>query len=330
MSKIEAALFAMLAVMSVAGVVLVFFYRRERKRNKSTRQRLRSRSNSMLQENLALKGEVTALREAFEAERVKSEAERAKSETIVKTADQLVFASNYAVKCWLEQIYPPLAASDTSDLDKAQWLREWVHLHIPATKDCDCCLDAQGRYDIYEWPVALILAELARTGKGFLCGGTSIVLRKLYDLFSLPACTYNMGSTAAGSATHVVTLVSVRHVGQEIWVVQDAFFNRTLKTTTGEPADVRALLRRLGHAHTAGFRMCGEALPRPWVLKATQGLDTGRLIQEGAVWLRQIDCYLHVRMIQSLENWLSIVAQHMQWLKRDAGHDHPFFSFCTR
>lgn len=320
MITIETTLLVMLAAMFLAGAVLAFFYHQDRKRKKSSRRRLRSRLNSVQEENLALKGEVAALREAWEADRTKGEA-------AVKKADQLTFASNFAVRCWLEQMHPPLAALDTPDIEKAQWLREWVHLHVPAVQNHSSSLDAQGHYEVYKWPVAIILAELARTGKGFLCGGTSIVLRKLYDLFSLPACTYNMGGATAGCATHVVTLVSVRQAGQEIWTVQDAFFNRTLKTTTDEPADLRALLRRLAYAHTAGFRMCGEALPRPLVLKATQGLDAGRLMQDGAAWLGQVEGYLQVRTVQSWEDWMSQVAQDMRWLKQDSGHDHSFFFF---
>jgi len=326
MTTFETILLAVLACTTITGGLLAFFYRKDRERKKRKIKRLSGLLCVAQQENHGLKDELAALNESLTREQADRVAAEAKATHAEIKAAALEGASDYILKRWLEQLYPPLAVAETPDLEKAQWLREWVHLNIPGAV-LECCLDANGHYEVYQWSASAILAELARTGKGFLCAGTSVFLRKLYDMFKLPACTYNMSCGIADLVSHMVTLVAVKHAGREIWVMQDAFFNHTLVTSTGEPVDVRSLLHRLSVGHRAGINTRIETLPKPHVLKATHGLEASRMLQAGAQWLGQMEDRICLRATLTLDSWLAQHVKEYQWLIQKTGHNDPLFLF---
>lgn len=88
----------------------------------------------------------------------------------------------------------------------------------------------------------LILLSCAKE-VGFLCGGTSEFLRKLYGALGYDAYVYNHG--LPGVSTHVTTLVMVPGGRQTVPVFQDATFNFTLevKGTSDAVTVFRAIAR---------------------------------------------------------------------------------------
>ncbi|MDP8207388.1 MAG: FkbM family methyltransferase [Candidatus Electryonea clarkiae] len=92
---------------------------------------------------------------------------------------------------------------------------------------------------------------------GTLCGGASIFLKKLYELFGFRAATYNYG--IPGASTHVVTLVALPSgIGIEV-VLQDASFNQTIVLNSPQSRDIRNILPALANGSKSNIDRISSA-----------------------------------------------------------------------
>jgi hypothetical protein len=141
--------------------------------------------------------------------------------------------------------YPQLRNPLMSDWERINLLRQWAWSHtnhafgISELVDINPdvawdTLDAPGRYKLYE-----------QDRGGSWCGGTAMALQRLYEMFGYQAAGVDSGNPSI-YATHVTTLVKIRHKGKDVIVMQDAYFNQGFADmATGDPLDYRDMVGRL-------------------------------------------------------------------------------------
>lgn len=138
---------------------------------------------------------------------------------------------------YLHAELPILLNAGASDWEKVNAVREWAYRHIPRA--------APGAFlDNRNKPPEVLFEEFERFQGGFACGGTAELLRDLYIELGYDAYTYDMG-TRENDLSHMLTVVRIEHEGQAMFVVQDAYFNFTLRSSDGSPLDLRDLFTSL-------------------------------------------------------------------------------------
>jgi hypothetical protein len=127
---------------------------------------------------------------------------------------------------------PALRQRAADDWTRVNALREWVFTHAP-TGSASLLLD-HTRLS----PAELLRALLRDRGTAW-CGGAARAMQVLAEAHGMPALILDLGGPELDS--HTVTLVQVRHHGQRVLTVQDAYFNTTYVDTSGNPLDYWAL-----------------------------------------------------------------------------------------
>ena len=226
--------------------------------------------------------------------------------------------------------YPSIGVPETGDFERVSLLREWAHqASLSATGPCSL---EEIVPHIREEDAPSIFYRMARIEGGFLCGGISVALWKLYELFGYRAHNYNMGKTnvtADGrNGSHVVTLVHIEHKGRPVLSIQDASFNYTLVDRDDNPLSFGTLIellieRRIDEVDIQEGKvltwrhLCAEDpapgdFPAEYV-KGKQYLADGRVLISG-------------------EHRLSLLKEHMyfrygQWIKDIIGDDNILYLF---
>ncbi len=148
--------------------------------------------------------------------------------------------SNEDFRKYLFENIKILNDKNASDYEKVSAIRNWASRNIPVclSKNAlsNSCLGwAKGNIDnIYK-----TFNDINRYEGGFLCGGTALMLSKIYNMLGYQSVAYNYGFEP--TATHVVTLVKIKHNKTLIWSVQDAFTNSSIEYKT-EPVDFKQLI----------------------------------------------------------------------------------------
>lgn len=160
---------------------------------------------------------------------------------------------------------------ELTDYERVSRIRNWVYERVPIG------------FEGAELPVTHtktgaveMLDRIARGEGGYLCGGTGVILRSVYEMFGYRAFTYQMGD---GDAGHVVTMVEIVHRGKKVLSIQDAFFGYAVETVDGEPMDANELLDHL-ETRTAGDVVFRIDIPacKPMMTSADQLPNTGKRI----------------------------------------------------
>lgn len=121
-------------------------------------------------------------------------------------------------------------------LDISISLREYVYNNIIWGNDG---LNLSN-YDYYNMNANEIFDLIQKGEISFLCGGTSIYLNKIYEMFGLKSEIYNFGIN--GVTTHVVTLVDINNIGI---IIQDASFNFTYTDKEGNILVFNELMKKI-------------------------------------------------------------------------------------
>lgn len=137
---------------------------------------------------------------------------------------------------------PKLKYKNITEYQKVCILRNWA-ANVIDCSDYDLLLNKRPAYTLlsaYE-----IYQFFDQNEGGVWCDGSSVFLLKVLGLFDFESYRLAYGSREPGGLTHAVTLVKIQEGENEILSVQDAYFNTTYETSTGEPLDYFDLLRLL-------------------------------------------------------------------------------------
>ena len=254
-----------------AGVALVILARQRRRWKKRARQ-LKSRNATL--------------------ERALAQAER----TLAACKSNLKFAGDPDrwLRTFLETEHSLLADPATPDLVKIEWLRHWVYVHVPH------CAYGQHldplEFDIVHKPLVEVLRELLERKSGFLCGGTAWILYRVYEIFGYPACTLNIGGSAHGIPSHMLTVVEIPSAGGPLWSVQDPYFDFTLEDGRGRPLDIRRALEHLSWARMARLQVRETQTPKACLVLPSNQEAVKKLEACGAQELERYGvhrCFMH-------------------------------------
>lgn len=155
------------------------------------------------------------------------------------------------LKARIEADVPELSDPDLSDFAKVCALRRWVRNQLLVADEQTVLY----RWDINPWersPNEIIWWSEQRQA-GVFCDGFAFVTQRVFELCGYRAATYAMGDESTG-ASHVVTLVEIQHRGAPMVVIQDAYFNFTVLTNSGEPAEIVSFLNGLRNDGPTDFR----------------------------------------------------------------------------
>jgi hypothetical protein len=162
---------------------------------------------------------------------------------------------------------------------------------------------------------------------GFHCGGTSELLAGLYGFFGYDAYSYNMG-TKEGGLSHVVTLVKIRHNGEEIVAVQDAYFNFALSENE-QPLDFLDLLASLEEQDPSQIHIeAGDTDCKPVIVSEGE-IEGSRAYHRKYYSLGPVTVkndhglYCHDFSITTYED----MYKYRDWLKSQIGKDNILYLF---
>ncbi|GAB5561450.1 MAG: hypothetical protein SynsKO_30970 [Synoicihabitans sp.] len=147
---------------------------------------------------------------------------------------------------------PEIADDSLSAFEKVTALRRWVRRQLFVADDETVLY----RWDVNPWersPAEIIWWSQQQEGAVF-CDGFAFVAQRVFEHCGYRAATYAMGD-ASSSASHMVTLVEIQHRGSPMVVVQDAYFDYSLITQSGEPAEIISLLAGLRQDGHTEFRI---------------------------------------------------------------------------
>ena len=148
-----------------------------------------------------------------------------------------------SLKQSVAKTYPQINDPNLSDWAKVNLLRRWAYQNSDVAMNNSCLIDNP---DLRPQNAAEIFSKFQQDKGGVYCGGASVFLTKLYQLYGFDAYALNMGKPSLSqSLTHVLVLVKIRHNGQEILVVQDALFNNTYTHLDRTPLDYFELIKLL-------------------------------------------------------------------------------------
>jgi hypothetical protein len=182
---------------------------------------------------------------------------------------------------------PELSDECTTDFSKVTALRRWVHRQL-VVGDEDTVLY---RWNINPWErlPSEILWWSQNRHAGVFCDGFAYVAQRVFELCGFRAATYACGDKFS-EATHVLTLVEIEHRSDKMVVVQDAYFNVTIRDGLGEPAEIVALLKRLRQPKQHRFELDASGERNGLLYGATKdvsgimahyGLDHGSINRVG-------------------------------------------------
>ena len=148
-------------------------------------------------------------------------------------------------------------------------------------------LDLVGKYSLFDSHQGAVM-----------CGGTAYLLAEVYELFDYKAWILDTGDSPS-LATHMVTLVRIRHEGRWIYSVLDAYFNVAFVTSTGQPLDYSQLvLHLINRQHEAIFLHSVDFCAMPaWPFSLVSPLE----VEKKGTLARFIDTYWPV-----LEDYYSV------------------------
>lgn len=139
----------------------------------------------------------------------------------------------------------PLVRAAATDEQRVNAIREWAYNAIPRASEI-CLFESGMEYrEPYE-----ILRLANTTGRGFLCGGTAVVMANIYSLMGYQSGAYNAGEVNSKS-THVVTLVQLPSGKVSL---QDAYFNVHLAGRDGNLADFGDFLADLKRGDSSSYQ----------------------------------------------------------------------------
>lgn len=156
---------------------------------------------------------------------------------------------------------PDLSAPNLSQAEATSILRRWAASWIDVASDGKLIIED----DYWQKSVDTLYERFLNHERGVYCGGTAWTLMKLFEAFGLEAWIYNFGDPDT-ELSHVVTLV--RADGRII--VQDAYFNYTLKEKDGSAADIREILAAVRERRAADSLVIST---EPVTKLALYGLD---------------------------------------------------------
>ncbi|MDX2512461.1 MAG: hypothetical protein QNK25_10465 [Desulfobacterales bacterium] len=149
-------------------------------------------------------------------------------------------------------------------------LRDYVYRSIIWSDD-QINLDLFSRNNMYDLDLQQILYLLDSREIGVLCGGASLLLKKVYQLFGYTSETYNYGFSSTDgsySPTHVTTLVEIEHGGEKQIVLQDPTFNMTLFNAANSNYDFICMLEAVSKGAAESIQVKkGAQRPVPIFLK---------------------------------------------------------------
>ncbi|MDP1907252.1 MAG: hypothetical protein Q8K85_03050, partial [Hyphomicrobium sp.] len=156
---------------------------------------------------------------------------------------------------------PGLAAPNLSQAEATSILRRWAASWIDVASDGKLIIED----DYWQKSVDTLYERFLNHERGVYCGGTAWTLMKLFEAFGLESWIYNFGDSDT-ELSHVVTLV--RADGRVI--VQDAYFNYTLKQKDGSAADILEILAAMRERRAADSLVIAT---EPVTKLALYGLD---------------------------------------------------------
>ncbi len=143
------------------------------------------------------------------------------------------------------QQFPDLNSDRASDWEKVKMIRQWAYENSDLAGSDSIKLDHQPEFDFFNRRAIGIFAAYFKDRGGAYCGGTSIALSRLFDVFGFEAHTMSLGFPGREDLTHTVTLVDISHDGAPLTVIQDAYINLTYVDLDDEPTDLYVLAQRL-------------------------------------------------------------------------------------
>lgn len=188
--------------------------------------------------------------------------------------------------------FPELSADHVSDWEKVSLIRQWAYENSDLAGADAIKLEHQADFDYSRRGAAGLFGAYFEDRGGAYCGGTSVALSALYEVFGFQSHAISMGFPGPESLTHTATLVDIVHDGRPLTVIQDAYVNVTYADLNDEPMDLFELSRRLA-----------------------SGEDPGTRIVEGPPALRDV-------LIEA--NWTGPELQQSSWMfKRESGPSEP-------
>ncbi len=137
--------------------------------------------------------------------------------------------SNEDFRKYLLQNIKILNDTNASDYEKVSAVRKWASTNIPA---CDMGMSIPDT--CLNWKLATIddiyktFNKLSAYKGGFVCGGSALMLEKIYNILGYKSQGYNYGYKGT-SSTHVITLVRINHKNKIIWSIQDPWVNNSIE-----------------------------------------------------------------------------------------------------
>lgn len=128
---------------------------------------------------------------------------------------------------------------DTKDFAVTSRLREYTYLNSPWSSN-----SLNVKEEIWKKNSFQILDFVNKNIRGLDCSGISTVLMKTYAEKGYESYAYHSGKLS-GAFTHVITLVKIRHKGEDRLIIQDPTYNITYIDQKGDPIDFFVFLSLL-------------------------------------------------------------------------------------
>lgn len=151
------------------------------------------------------------------------------------------------VRAQISELVPVLKDPSADPIEQVEALRTWLHKFLPVA-DRTNNLGNQG-VDHHKDKVGkmLHLAEV-REG-GYFCGAITEISREIFLLFGFDAISLNFQVTEGGT-THITMLVRIPQQGEEVWSVQDTYFDFTVRNPDGAYLDYGEIIDLLVEGKT--------------------------------------------------------------------------------
>ena len=140
---------------------------------------------------------------------------------------------------------PELKEGNPTEWETVNLLRDWVSKYADISITEDSLLTNNHCFlSLYEKSASDLFAAFFEDLGGVQCGGTAIVLSKLYKLFGFNSYCLNTGFINT-RFTHVYNLVEISYRGKNLLSLQDAYFNHTVVNSDSNPMDYYDFLKKL-------------------------------------------------------------------------------------
>ena len=132
----------------------------------------------------------------------------------------------------------PELAGEVDDWEAVQALRSFAYTHTDTVVNVSSALYTS----VSGWDAPTAYAWFDADLGGVVCGGTSLALVELYEMWGFEAWYLGFGDLSAGGFTHVETLVRIEHQGRELITLHDAQLDRAYTDLDGQPLDYLEVL----------------------------------------------------------------------------------------